>query len=1337
MALAQRRIVTAVGVALGAIVGFFVLGAILPGGLAFGTVLEGLIIGGLSSLTAMGLVIVYRSARIINFAQAALGGLAATVTVIMTNGWGFPFFVAVGVGLLFACATGAWVDLTVVRPLFRAPRLNLTVATIGLAQVLGGLELLLPHLVTHLKPMTDFTAPFSSHFRVGPWVFRGNEIVALVVIPAVLGALAFFFGRTGYGIAIRGAADSNDRALLLGIPVRRLSTLTWVIAAGLSGIGAILSGAILGPQLGALAGPEAILAPLTAAVIARLESLTVAFVASLFIGVLNEAVFYAYGRATTVNIVLFIVILAVFLLQRRGFSRTDDSGLGSYVAQFEVRRIPEAMRRLPEVVWFRAGLGAAIGLVVLLLPLGLSDSKRTLMAYIAIFGILAVSMVLLTGWSGQISLGQFAFAGIGAGTTASLYTEAHADLLVALLLAGVAGALAAIVIGLPALRMSGSFLAVTTLAFGVPVSTWLLNSGYFRSFAVANLYPRPIVLKRFDLNSADTFYYFCLVFLALALLLVWNFRRSRPGRITLAVRDNARGAQSFGISPLRSRLVAFGFSGGLAGVAGGLYVIGLEGIAFNTFSPQTSLQIFKMVVVGGMGSLFGGILGAVYVESCLFFLSGYWQQLATGGGILLVVTLMPGGLAELIIKARDFALIRLARRRGISVPSLAEKKAFAEDGSTLTGEESDSAVVTETIRPEVVPSDGMLVLGGVDAAYGQVKVLFGVDLSVQEGEIVGLLGTNGSGKSTTLKVASGLLGAGKGRIYFEGQELTKVAPVERVKRGLVMVPSGRSVFPSLTVAENLRLAGWLSRHDQTFLEQTHAKVVGLFPSLERRFHTLAGSLSGGEQQMLTIAQSLFCKPKLLMIDELSLGLAPSVVADLLGVVRQLAVEGITVVVVEQSLNLATSIAERAVFMERGQVRFTGPTAELAERTDLVRSVFLGSEEPAPARTRPAAESLIKADAVPAFSALELGRSFGAVRALDQVSFDVAPGEILGIIGANGAGKTTLFDVCSGYTPGDGRLFLSGIDVTERPPHERAEMGLGRIFQDARLFPSLTVVEVLKVALDRRIEVRDPLLSVLRTGSVVDSEQEVDDVVDELIAAMNLTRYRDSFISELSTGTRRVVELACVMGHQPSVLLLDEPTSGLAQREGEALGELLLDLRESTGLSLVMIEHDVPLVSRISDRLLCLDLGRVIAEGRPQEVLDHPRVIEAYLGSDSVAVQRSGTARPAPVAVTAAQPAVDATSELPAISSTSSPDPEHAAYRSNGADPPPRTAPGRAPAKKAAAKRAPAKKAAATTQATARKTAAKKTAAKKATAQKSVTSRQGTDTEKPASRPNQK
>jgi branched-chain amino acid transport system ATP-binding protein len=256
------------------------------------------------------------------------------------------------------------------------------------------------------------------------------------------------------------------------------------------------------------------------------------------------------------------------------------------------------------------------------------------------------------------------------------------------------------------------------------------------------------------------------------------------------------------------------------------------------------------------------------------------------------------------------------------------------------------------------------------------------------------------------------------------------------------------------------------------------------------------------------------------------------------------------------------------------------------------------------------------------------RRFGGVRALDGVSFDVRPGEILGFIGPNGAGKTTLFDVISGYTPADGgsiRLLSGGalVDLHDAPTHVRSWRGLGRSFQDGRLFPGLIVHEAIAVALEQHVDVRDPVAATLHLPSVQDSEEKVQARVDELIELLALGAYRDKFVRELSTGTRRVVDLACVLAQGPNVLLLDEPSSGIAQREAEALAPMLRRVRDQLGASLLVIEHDLPLLGQISDRMIALDLGRVVAEGTPAEVIEHPAVVASYLGTDESAITRSG------------------------------------------------------------------------------------------------------------------
>ncbi|MFI5054539.1 MAG: ABC transporter ATP-binding protein, partial [Acidimicrobiia bacterium] len=246
------------------------------------------------------------------------------------------------------------------------------------------------------------------------------------------------------------------------------------------------------------------------------------------------------------------------------------------------------------------------------------------------------------------------------------------------------------------------------------------------------------------------------------------------------------------------------------------------------------------------------------------------------------------------------------------------------------------------------------------------------------------------------------------------------------------------------------------------------------------------------------------------------------------------------------------------------------------------------------------------------------KHYGGVVALDDVSFSVGAGEIVGVLGPNGAGKTTLFDVISGFLPADrGTVTLGDAanrrEITGLPAHARARLGLGRSFQDGRLFPALTVGETIAVAREHAVRVRDPISAALHLPTVARSEAAVRARVDELIELLGLGAYADKFVHELSTGTRRIVDLACVLAHEPQVLLLDEPSSGIAQREAEALAPMLRDVRNTLGASLLVIEHDLTLLRSVSDRLVALDLGRVVAVGDPVTVLDHPAVIRSYLG----------------------------------------------------------------------------------------------------------------------------
>ena len=674
-----------------------------------------------------------------------------------------------------------------------------------------------------------------------------------------------------------------------------------------------------------------------------------------------------------------------------------------------------------------------------------------------------------------------------------------------------------------------------------------------------------------------------------------------------------------------------------------LYGVGLFGVAI---SPNMTTAI----VVGFVASFFGGGFYPPHYAVQSIVSPARVRTLAFGFGALFLAAGVIGiwiaavGIFEPAwnLSNRGFKDYRLAL--GALLPWWVIGGAILASARNLVPGDADKALRTLGAAVELrknmdaAGSRALLLCSAVDVAYDKVQVLFNVDFEVREGEIVALLGTNGAGKSTLLKAISGLVDPAGGAIFFDGRDVSHLDAVRSTALGIIQMPGGRSIFPTLTVGECLRLAGWMyKRRDAAYVASATEQALEYFPILRTRKDALAGNLSGGEQQMLGLAMAFIAKPRLLMIDELSLGLAPTIVGQLTDIVRAIHARGTTIILVEQSVNVALTLAQRAVFMEKGEIRFEGPTADLLDRDDILRSVFLEGAakgravaENGQAETAAAARTEVRnpAEVLAAPVRLELRDvvvRFGGVQAVDQVAFELHEGETLGLIGPNGAGKTTVFDAISGFvTPERGRIVFMSDDVTGWSPDRRARAGLGRSFQDARLFPSMTVVENIALALERHIEVRDPLAAACGMPAIRDAETDVAYKVHELVELLGLGAFRNKFVSELSTGSRRIVDLAMAIAHKPSVLILDEPSSGIAQRETEALGPLLLRIKNEVGCSLLVIEHDMPLITGISDRLMALELGRVIADGAPADVVTHPRVVASYLGTNEAAIARSGS-----------------------------------------------------------------------------------------------------------------
>ena len=509
-----------------------------------GVLLQGLVIGGLTALIAFGIVLVYRANRIINLAQGDLGGLPASLSVLLILDTGLPYFLGFGIGLAAAILLGAIVEFVFIRRFFKAPRLILTVVTIGVSQILAGAATALPRAFGVSTPPQDFPSPFSFTFNVGNVVFRGNQVIAMVAIPVVIVALIAFFRYTNIGIAIRASADSADRAALLGVPVKRIQTVVWIVATVLAFIAVFLRAGIVGLPIGSVLGPTILVRALAAAVVGRMEKLPTILFASFGLGVLEAAIKYSTGRPKLIDPIVFVVIIGALLIQRRrSAGRVDEDQTSTWQAARDVRPIPRELASTAEVRWGTRLFMGTIALVLLLVPLYFNAGRIHLASVVVIFAIVGLSLVVLTGWAGQVSLGQVAFVGIGAAVGGYITADRGWDLSLGLLIAGLAGAVAALVIGLPALRIPGLFLAVVTLSFALATSSYLLDADFIHWVPARLAIERTPLFGRIEVDSAARFYELCLACLFLTIATVRGIRRSRAGpRAHRCARERTRRA---------------------------------------------------------------------------------------------------------------------------------------------------------------------------------------------------------------------------------------------------------------------------------------------------------------------------------------------------------------------------------------------------------------------------------------------------------------------------------------------------------------------------------------------------------------------------------------------------------------------------------------------------------------------------------------------------------------------------------------------------------------------------------------------------------------------------
>jgi branched-chain amino acid transport system permease protein len=695
------------------IIGFFVLIQLIfhqtPADLV-----EGISLGSLYGIMGVGLVLIYRTTRVINFAAAAIGAVPAVIALVLVVQYHYNFLAVLPIALVGGPLLGALTDILLMRRFAKAPRLIVTVLTIGVAQTFGVLVFFIPiWMGQSAREISSVPTPwqnFAIHNSQGQPVLSGNQVAAILIEVVVTVGLVLFLRRTRAGLALRASAENADRALLLGIRVRRLGTIAWALAGLLSALALYIQAPLIGtPTSDATLDFDTLLFGLAAAVVARFNSIGLALGAGAGAGILVFASVQSTGSSDVGSATMFVVIMVALLLQRGTVSRAFDTGVETWKNIKEYRPIPNVLSHFPEVRAYRIAIPVlvAVAAVVVGLPgIGLSSPNIPDLTVLPIFGIMAVSLVVLTGWAGQISLGQFGLAGAGALATGGLVADHNLDFFAVLGIGMAAGVVVAVLIGLPAVRFTGMYLAVTTLAFSYAMNYYLMNTHYWIG---AHLMPsgivadvnRPTLWGRVtlgDIGPNRNFYFVCLACLAFSMAAAASFRRLRSGRVLIAVRDNPRAASSYSINVVRTRLAAFAVSGGIAGMAGVLLMYSQGNVIPDSFGVEYSVFLFLAVVVGGASSIPWAVIGAVSFEAFTLFapkildhilspnITEVLPLILTGPGLIYTLWKYPSGNAEWGYELRDKFLRRVAAKREILVPSL------VADRRVVTGEEGADAI---------------------------------------------------------------------------------------------------------------------------------------------------------------------------------------------------------------------------------------------------------------------------------------------------------------------------------------------------------------------------------------------------------------------------------------------------------------------------------------------------------------------------------------------------------------------------------------------------------------------------------------------------------------------
>jgi ABC-type branched-subunit amino acid transport system ATPase component/ABC-type branched-subunit amino acid transport system permease subunit len=898
-------------------------------------VVSGVITGLLFALTGQGLVVVYRTTKVLNFALGGMGVVVAYIAYEMLRS-GVPYWVVMPVAVALGGVLGGLIELLVVRPLKSQPVLTISIATLGVLLVLEGLV----GWKWGFQP-TSLPPAFADAgtLRMGAALaLSANQIFILVIAVVATAGLLFLVERTRLGLSMRATTSGPVTAQLLGIDVERVRRAGWIIGGAYGCLAAMLVTPLtyLSPTsfltFLITAFAAVVLGGFTSIVGVVLGAVAFGVGTNLLVVYLQEGLIATY---TFIGVALILVFRphGIFGRVEREVSEPDLSRKGASATGGAVPAPGRIGRLLPGGGRLTKALGWGVLAVVLALVPGVATSTEIyLVASILATFVAVVGLNIVTGFNGQVSLGTSGFAAAGA-YAAAISLEEGLNMPLALAVATVAGGLAGLIIGVTATRLSGIYLGLLTLLFAIAVPEMV---AHFKS--ITGGVDGKIVMAEAFATPESQYWLTYVIAAAAAALAIW-LGSSRVGRNWRAVRDSERGARALGLNPARVKLGAFVLSSSLAGVSGALLGMLTAFIAPESFGLFFGIYVLLAVVLGGAGSVAGSLAGAAFIVWVPQNTGDLPTPLIFGAVLLLVMLVAPTGLSGL--GARVASLI--SRRRGVMTD------VSRADASRVVVTEPDmvDAPATPTVAAAAARTDdlqpahrsALLALDGVSAGYGAGLVLRGLSLHVKQGEVVTLLGANGAGKSTVLRAVSGLIPLAGGQVTWLGEPIGAGRlsdPHQIARSGLAHVPEGRGIFPDLSVMDNLRLGRFADLDkSQSAFEADLDRVVTYFPVLKQRLKQLAGTLSGGEQQMLAIGRALVGSPKLLMLDEPSLGLSPLFTQQVLDNLRLIADQGeVSVLLIEQNARAALDMADRAYVIARGEVVMEGSPESLLGEHDL-------------------------------------------------------------------------------------------------------------------------------------------------------------------------------------------------------------------------------------------------------------------------------------------------------------------------------------------------------------------------------------------------------------------